>query len=129
MATGVGFDVLQRCKRLPESGTVLFTDDELVRDGWVLFCNQLQRTTNPKSPNTREIDVGARTKYEEGPWTVALTAVDKLQDKSTRKAALQTLLNTCPGAFFFSLTALHTGHVTNKQVCYDTQRVLSPKAF
>ncbi len=39
-----------------------------------------------KPKHTR--DVGARPKYEEGPWTVALTAVDKLQDTSTRKAAL-----------------------------------------
>ncbi len=78
----------QRCKRLLQSGTVWFADDDLVRDGWFLGCNQLHRTTISKSPNTREIDVGARPKYEEGPWTVALTAVDKLQDTSTRKAAL-----------------------------------------
>ena len=30
---------------------------------------------------------------------------------------------------FFSLTASRTGHVWNKQACYHTQRVPSPKAF
>ena len=49
VATAAGCALIQRCKRLLQSGTVWFAAAELVRDGWVLCCNQLQRTTTSKA--------------------------------------------------------------------------------
>lgn len=73
-------------------------------------------------------DVGARSNYDDRPWTVALTHVDNLQDTRTKKLhssgdASEEIL------IFFSLAATHRARLEHPDVLPYAARALSSRVW